>query len=126
MKMNLENLLHMVLEHFGNTESYHKIRLECWEKLYGDMRKYGATPKNHSLYPEHLESKDAYNFSRAYAKSDYVENAIWDFCNILGIDKQKLYKMARAFKKWHDDREWLVSFPFTDKNTEAILGYIQA
>jgi len=126
MKMNLENLFYMVKEHFENIERYHRIRLECWEKQNGQLRKIGCTPKNCSLYVDHLKGEDATKFAKACERQECGERAIWEFCNILGIDQQKLYCMVRAINKWHEDRQWMVCFPFTDKNNKAILDYIQA
>ena len=126
MKMNLENLYYMVMEHFDNTANYHKIRLECWEKQNGHMRKWGATPKTTTLYVDHLKDKDASKFARAHERSECGERAIWEFCNILGIDQHKLYSVVKGIKKWHEARDWQACFPFTDKNNEIILGYIKA
>jgi len=126
MKMNLENLFYMVLEHFEDTERYHKVRLECWEKQNGQLRKIGCTPKNHPIYVDHLKDRDAYNFARANERAECGERAISDFCRILGVDQQKLYYMVRAIKKWHEKREWQTCFPFTEKNSQAILEYVQA
>jgi hypothetical protein len=125
MKMNLENLFYTVQEHFENTRDYHRIRLECWENQNGQLRKIGCTPKNCSLYVDHLESKDAYKFAKAYERSERGERAISDFCDILDIDREKLYNIVKAIIKWHDKREWQVCFPFTDKNSKTILEYIQ-
>ena len=126
MKMNLENLFYMVQEHFENTKDYHRIRLECWENQNGHLRKIGCTPQNCLLYVDHLESKYAYKFAKANERSERGERAISDFCDILSIDREKLYYIVRAIIKWHDKREWQVCFPFTDKNSTAILEYIQA
>ena len=126
MNINLENLFYMVKEHLENTQEYHRVRLECWEKQNGHMRKFGATPKNISLYVDHLEGKDAYKFAKANERSECGDRAISDFCDVLGIDKHKLYNIVKAIIKWHDKREWRIGFPFTDKNSKAILEYIQA
>ena len=125
MKMNLENLIYMVIEHFDNTKEYHKVRLECWEKQNGHRRKWGASPKTTVLYIDHLESTDVSKYTRAYERSNCGERAIWDFCNILGIDQQKLYNVVRGINKWHEKREWQFCFPFNDKNSKAIIKYIQ-
>lgn len=126
MKINLENLFYMVREHFENVADYHRIRLECWEKQNGQLRKIGITPKNCSLYVDHLEGKDASKFAKANERSECGERAIRDFCDILGIEQQKLYGMVKAINKWHGKRDWQVCFPFTDRNNKSILEYIQA
>ena len=126
MKINLENLFYMVQEHFEDTHNYHRVRLECWEKQNRQLRKIGCTPKNCSLYVDHLDGNEARKFAKYYERSDCGERAISDFCNILGIDKQKLYHVVKGIIKWHDKREWQVCFPFTDKNNKTILEYIQA
>ena len=125
MNINLENLFYMVLEHLENTQRYHRIRLECWEKQNGELRKIGCTPKNHTLYVDHLQGEDARNFTRAYERAECGERAISEFCTILNIDNSKLYHMVRAIKKWHDKRDWQVCFPFTEKNNNVILHYLQ-
>jgi len=125
MNINLESLFYMVYEHFGNIREYHKIRHECWEKLNGDMRKYGYTPNNYSLYVDRLKDRDAYNFARASERMDGIERTLSEFCNILGIDHQRLYHMVKTIIKWHDKRDWQICFPFDEKNTRAILSYLQ-
>jgi len=125
MMMNLENLFYMVYEHFQTTERYHEIRLECWEKQNGKLRKIGVSPKNYPLYVDHLEGEEAVNFATAYERSESEERVISDFCRIIGIDQQKLYSMVRDFIKWHEKREWRECFPFTDKSNKAILNYLQ-
>jgi len=126
MKINLENLFYMVHNHFEDTNEYHRIRLKCWEKQNGELRKIGCTPKNCTLYVDHLKGDDARNFTKYYERVNCGDRAITDFCDILGIDKTKLYDMVKAIKKWHDKRDWQVCFPFTEKNNKTILEYIQA
>jgi hypothetical protein len=126
MKINLENLFYMVYEHFGNVAEYHKIRLECWEKQNGHLRKIGMKPQNYSLYVEYLDGKDAYRFSKAWERSECMERNISEFCAILGIDMRKLYGLVRGIIKWHEKREWQLCFPFTDKNNDVILSYLSA
>ena len=123
--MNLENLFYMVYDHFQNTQDYHRIRLQCWEKQNGKLRKIGITPKKYPLYIDHLNAEDSRNFTRAKERADSTERTISEFCNILGIDQQKLYGMVRGFIKWHNKREWQVCFPFTDKHNKMILNYLQ-
>lgn len=124
--MNLENLFYMVYEHFQNTEEYHKIRLQCWEKHYGELRKIGITPKNTPLYINSLNAEDSRTFTKANERSECTERTIWEFCKILGIDQQKLYGMVRDFIKWHEKRDWQVCFPFTDRHNKMILDYLQS
>ena len=126
MKMNLENLFYLVKEQLENTQDYHRIRLECWEKQNGHLRNLGITPKTCTLYVDHLEGKDAYKFAKAYERSECGERTISDFCEILGIDREKLYNVVKGIIKWHDKRQWQICFPFTDKNNKVILEYIQA
>lgn len=126
MNINLENLFYMVREHLENVADYHRVRLECWENQNGHLIKIGVTPKNYSLYVDNLKGKEALDFAKAYERSECGERVIRDFCEILGIDQQKLYGMVKAITKWHDKREWQVCFPFTDKNNKIILEYIQA
>ena len=126
MNINLENLFYMVHEHFEDTKEYHKIRLECWEKQNGSLRKIGITPKNYPLYVDRLEGKDACKFAKACERSERGERSISSFCEILGIDHQKLYGFVRGVLKWHEKREWQFCFPFTGKNNDAILKYIKA
>ena len=125
MKINLENLIYMAQEQLDNANEYHKIRLECWEKQNGQLRKIGCTPKNCSLYVDHLKGEDARKFAKYYERSECSWRAISEFCSILGIDREKLFYITRAIKKWHDKRNWQVCFPFTDKNNQTILEYIQ-
>jgi hypothetical protein len=126
MNMNLENLFYMVKEHLENTQEYHRVRLECWEKQNGDLRKIGMSPRNCTLYVDHSKDKDAVNFAKAYERSERGERVISDFCDVLGIDRDKLYGIVKGIIKWHDKRDWLVCFPFTDKNNKTILEYIKA
>ena len=126
MNINLENLFYMVNQHLDNTSDYHRVRLECWEKQNGQLRKIGCTPKNCSLYVDHLKGEDAINFTRYNERVNCGERAISDLCDMLGIDEHKLYGMVKAIKKWHDKREWQVCFPFTERNSKTILEYIQA
>ena len=126
MNMNLENLFYMVLDHFENTRDYHRVRLECWEKHNGELRKIGCTPKNYPLYVDHSKDHDAYNFAKANERAECGERAISDFCRILGIDQQKLYHMVKIINKWHEKRQWQVCFPFTERNSSNILKYLQA
>ena len=126
MTINLENLFYMVMEHLDNAHRYHITRLECWEKQNGELRKIGCTPKNHSLYVDHLEGEDARNFTRAYERSECGARAISDLCTILNIDGGKLYYIVKAIRKWHEKRDWQVCFPFTEKNNSTILNYLQA
>lgn len=123
MNINFENLFYMVQGHFENTNEYHRIRLECWENQNGKLRKIGMTPKNCSLYIDHLDKKDSYRFAKAYERDDCGERDISDFCDILGIDKEKLYSIVKVIIKWHDKIEWRVCFPF-EKYSEMILSYI--
>jgi len=125
ININLENLFYMVMEHFENTESYHKIRLACWEKQNGQLRKLGLSPKNCPLYVDLLKGRDAHDFARACERAEHGERVMSGFCAMLGIDRQKLYCMVRAVKKWHDARGWQVCFPFSESNTKAILGYVR-
>ena len=97
MKINLENLFYMVLEHFDEIKEYHRER-ECG---------------------------DASSFARAHERMQRGERAIWDFCNILGIDQQKLYHVVKVIRKWHEKRKWKVCFPFDERNSKAILEYLQ-
>jgi len=122
----MENLYYMVLEHFDNTNSYHRIRLECWEKQNSELRKIGCTPKNHSLYVDHLQGDESLNFTRAYERAECGERAISNFCTVLNIDRDKLYHLVKSIRKWHDKRNWQVCFPFTEKNNRTILNYLQA
>jgi hypothetical protein len=126
MNLNLENLIYMVQEHLENVREYHKVRLECWETQNGELRKIGCTPKNTSLYVDHLKGNEARNFAKYYERSECGERAISDFCNILSIDKTKLYHIAKSIFKWHEKRDWQVCFPYTEKNTKIILEYIKA
>jgi hypothetical protein len=126
MKINLENLFYTVQEHLNNVSEYHKVRLECWEKQSGGLRKIGCTPKNHPLYVDNLQGNDALNFTRHYERVNSSERAISDFCDILGIDQNKLYSIVKGIKKWHEKRDWQICFPFTDRNNSTILSYIQA
>ena len=126
MKINLENLFYTVKEHLDNTQEYHRVRLECWEKQNGHLRKMGMTPRNCTLYVDHLKDKDALNFAKAYERSERGERIISDFCDVLGIDREKLYHIVRAIIKWHDKRDWQICFPFSDRNSKIILEYIQA
>jgi len=123
--MNLENLFYVVHEHFQNTAEYHKIRLQCWEKTHGELRKIGITPKNYPLYVDRLNAEDSRKFTQANERSECTERIIWEFCKILGIDQQKLYGMVRDFIKWHEKRDWQVCFQFTDKHNKMILDYLQ-
>jgi hypothetical protein len=124
--MNLEKLFYMVYEHFQNTEEYHKIRLQCWENVHGELRKIGITPKKHPLYVDRLNAVDSRKFTQANERSECTERAIYEFCQILGIDQQKLYSVVRGILKWHDERDWQVCFPFTEKNNKTILEYLKA
>ena len=126
MKINLEYLFYMIMEHFDNVAEFHKVRLECWEKQNGKLRKFGCTPKNCLLYIDHLKGHDAYNFAKASERAEHGERVIFEFCRVLGIDQQKLYHMVRGINKWHVKRDWHVCFPFTEKNCTAIIGYMLA
>ena len=126
MKMNLEKLYYMVMEQFENTQEYHKVRLKCWEKRNGNLREMGLTPKSFPLYVDELEGRDAYNFAKAYERSEHGERTIGDFCRILGIDQQKLYGIVKGINKWHEKSQWQYCFPFNERNSEAIMGYMQA
>ena len=126
MNINLENLIYMVQEYLDNVNEYHRVRLECWEHQNGQLRKIGCTPKNCSLYVDHLQGEDARNFTKHYERSECGWRAISDFCDILGIDRERLFHISKAIKKWHEKRDWQVCFPFTDRNSKTILEYIQA
>jgi hypothetical protein len=125
MKMNLENLIYMVQEHLEDAKYYHRVRLECWEKQNGQLRKIGCTSKNHPLYVDHLKGEDAAKFAKYYERSKCGWKAISDFCDILGIDRGKLYYITRAIQRWHEKRDWQVCFPFTERNNKTILEYLQ-
>ena len=97
MKVNLENLVYMVLEHFDDVKEYYRIK----------------------------EGGDASSFTRVHERMQRGERAMWDFCNILGIDQQKLYNVTKGIRKWHEKRGWQVYFPF-GRNSKAILEYLKA
>ena len=124
MKIDFEKLFWIVYEHFNNTLEYHKVRLECWEKQNGSMRKIGVTPKNMPLYSDLLEKKDLYNHTRLYIRYNNSEWWIWELCELLGIDKTKLYGTVRSILKWHEDRDWRFCFPF-DSHQDKILNYLR-
>ena len=124
MKTDFEKLFYLVYEHFNCTQEYHRVRLECWEKQNGSMRKIGVTPKNMPLYSDLLEKEDLYNHTRLYIRYNSGEWWIWELCELLGIDKTKLYGFVRSILKWHEDRDWQSCFPF-DKNHDRILNYLR-
>ena len=74
----------------------------------------------------YLQGDDARSFTRAYERSECGARAISEFCIILNIDCDKLYQLVKAIIKWHEKREWMACFPFTEKNNATILEYIQA
>ena len=120
IKIDLESLFYMVDEHFRNTKEYHKIRLKCLEK---QSRRRCFEEK--ILYVEYLESNDVHDFARTWERAKCEERMIWDFCRILGINRERLYCIVRVIKKWYKKSNWERSFPFTEKESENIIKYLQ-
>ena len=123
IKIDLESLFYMADEHFENTKAYHEVRLKCLEKQNKHLRNVVA-PKEKTLYIDCLKGNDAHNFATARERSKCGERMIWDFCRILGINRERLYCIVRVIKKWYKKRNWEGSFPFTDKE-KSIIRYLQ-
>ena len=124
MKVDFEKLFWMVYNHHCEISEYHRVRLKCWEKQYGNMKEHGWSPKNTSLCTDSLEKEDARNFSTFYERQRYGDNMIWDFCDVLSIDPRKLQGLSKSIRKWYEKRKWHGSFPF-DKNYDRILKYLR-
>ena len=131
VEMDLEQLIYLVHEHFDNAESFFKVNLECLENRVGSMRSCFVTDREYKEFRskarysvENLPPKLRARYESTSAKYRAGERLIVDFCDILGLDFQELFQMARLVRKWEARRDWQLCFPFRS-NGEAMLEFIK-
>ena len=124
MRIDMEKLFWTVYNHHCEISEYHRVRLRCWEKQYGNMKEHGWSPKNTPLNVSILENKDACEFTYFCERSRCGDSMIGDFCDVLGIDPRKLCGLSKSIRKWYEKRKWHGSFPF-DKNYDRIYKYLR-
>lgn len=104
MKINIERLIGVVQESFDNNQSY---RLECQKKPY--WRRTQAEKDSVAWHERNQHGSS---------------NEVRDLCEILNIDINNLYTIARLARKWDQKRKWQKCFPAQD-HEQQILKYFE-
>jgi hypothetical protein len=105
LKINVDRLIGVAQEHFDNEETLNK---KAKEKPW-----YKRSEAEQAYLKHYSTLQDAGN------------RQISNICEILGIDWQKLYTIARIARKWERKRKWQYCFP-VEEHKQKIMEYFIA
>lgn len=104
MNINVDRLIGVAQEALNNERDY------IYESRKKPQWKWTPEEERHIHYCERA------NY--------YGHNAVSDLCQILCIDSDKLYLIARLARKWEQAHKWERCFPAADNN-QKIIDYLQ-
>ena len=126
MRIDLEKLFYLVHEHFNNTAEYRKAHLEYWRKQNAFFGRHNFKHgKSNPLYPDLLDKDDARRYTRLFQRYESGEWWVWEFCEVLGFDRGKLYGLVRGIRQWYERGNWQYCFFTAHKDKDKIFDYLR-
>ena len=133
MKTDFEKLYYIVYDYLHEESCVQVERLELLmernSRIKNESKKgHRRRVSKYTVYcipdEDNMISQDVALWSKSYRTSEVTWRNLYDFCEVLGIDLDRLVALTKSITKWHEKNGWQRSFPF-ESHEGQIVKYVK-